>query len=236
MTEGNINILQNLDFHFDKAELDKAISQSQGNRRFKEEIDWSYETLNKVVQPKAVTGLFPVKKKDEEHVVVQGHTEELAQVVLTTGFKTDLLDPAELVFVSIVTLGPDLDNLRKEVQGKGRTLRSYVLDNAGVLALHHLGKSLNVLAEKEAKKRGWGLGYRMSPGSLSGWSIKDQRAMCSLLPIESIGIKLTNSSMLTPLKSVAGLVGMGPGFSSSRVKSACKWCEHKDTCISMQPD
>ena len=165
-------------------------------------------------------------------MTISGGTLEASQTTLHTGLKTDLLEAAELVFVTVTTLGPELDDLRKEEQKKGRTLRSYTLDNAGIFDLHALGKSLNNLAEEQADMRGWGVGYRMSPGSLAGWSIKDQTALCNLLPIEKIGLRLTDSSMLTPLKSVAGMVGMGPGFPSSHVKSACRWCEHKDTCIS----
>ncbi len=232
MIEPVIKIHQNLNFYFDKAKLSQAISQIEGNSRLEKEINWAYDALFRVGKPQALSGLFSVRKIDAEHVKISGGTQKASQITLHTGIKTDLLEAAELVFVTVTTLGPELDDLRKEEQRKGRTLRSYTLDNAGVLALHAVGKSLNNLAEQQAGKRGWGLGYRMSPGSLAGWSIQDQTALCNLLPIENIGVRLTDSSMLTPLKSVAGMVGMGPSFPSSHVKSGCRWCEHKDTCIS----
>lgn len=223
-------VLKNLDCSFEIDDLIKAIGKTAHNRHLQQEIHWAHETLQSHTQAKAAVGLYPVEMLNDKKVVIYG-ADNKKRTFLNIGAKADLLLPARLSQISVITLGPKIDRLRKDVWEKGQRLRSYVLDLAGVLALKKIGQSINQIAEKEAVRRGWKVGYRMSPGSLTGWSLKDQRTLCDLLPLETIGVQILPSAMLSPLKSVAALIGIGPEYSSLQVKLTCKWCRHKSDCI-----
>jgi hypothetical protein len=94
-----------------------------------------------------------------------------------------------------------------------------------------LGQKINQLAEIEAASRNWGVGRRMAPGSLKGWTMEDQKHLANLLPKEKLGVSITPGGMLVPLKSATAVIGMGPDYSSQKVGTVCQWCKHEKTCI-----
>ena len=84
--------------------------------------------------------------------------------------------------------------------------------------------------EETAADMGWGVSPSLSPGSLVGWSLRGQRELCGLLPLESIGVELNTHCVLEPHKSTSGIIGLGPGYETNKVGSACKYCALQNTC------
>ena len=58
----------------------------------------------------------------------------------------------------------------------------------------------------------------------------------SLLPIERINVNIKNNTVLFPLKSVAAVIGIGPGYDATQVGSTCDVCSKRDTCQMRQDD
>jgi len=63
-----------------------------------------------------------------------------------------------------------------------------------------------------------------------GWPLRGQRELCSLLPLDEIGVHLNKYYVLEPHKSFSSLIGLGPGYESGQVGSICKYCALRDTC------
>lgn len=179
-------------------------------------------------QPRAVYDWFDVQTVDGERVTLSSTNGTEAE--LHVGPKADLLAPARQALVSIVTIGPALEQKVQELQANGDAMTAYMLDSAGVVALGAVGEALRCLVEDRAAELGWGVSPSLSPGSLVGWALRDQRALCSLLPLEEIGVHLTRRCVLEPHKSVSGLVGLGPDYDTARVGSVCKYCALQKTC------
>jgi hypothetical protein len=82
---------------------------------------------------------------------------------------------------------------------------SAAADKAAELAERHFGDSLHT--------RGWtapgGAALRYSPG-YCGWDITGQKKLFEYLQPEQIGLTLTDSCLMQPLKSVSGVVIAGP--------------------------
>jgi hypothetical protein len=153
-----------------------------------------------------------------------------AEAVLEVGPKADLLAPARRLLVAVGTLGPALERRVEELQAGGEVLAAYLLDSAGVVALGAVGEALRCLAEETAAEQGWGVGAAVSPGSLVGWPLQGQRALCGLLPLDQIGVRLTKHCVLEPHKSFSVAIGLGPGYEGRHVGSVCKYCALQDTC------
>lgn len=179
-------------------------------------------------QPRAVYDWFDVQSVDGEHVTLASSNGRQAE--LHVGPKANLLAPARQALVSTVTIGPALEQKVQELQAAGDVMTAYMLDSAGVVALGAVGEALRCLVEDKAAELGWGVSASLSPGSLVGWSLRDQRALCSLLPLEEIGVHLTRRCVLEPHKSASGLVGLGPDYDTNRVGSVCKYCALQKTC------
>ena len=185
-------------------------------------------------QPQAVYDWFEVRAVEGEQVILSSSagTESALQV----GPKADLLAPARRALASVATIGPALEEKVHELQAAGESLASYMLECAGVVALGSVGEALRRLVEGAAAERGWGVSPSLSPGSLAGWSLRDQRALCALLPLEQIGVHLNGHSVLEPHKSASGLIGLGPGYETTRVGSVCKYCALNKTCWRRRED
>lgn len=170
---------------------------------------------------------------------IDGVMEERVQIsapngggvdVLAVGPHANLLAKAEIALVSVHSIGPKLDEQVRELNRRGDNLLGYFLDSVGVVGLGKVGEAVRAMAEEEARKRGWGVGANLSPGSLVGWPLEGQSPLCSLLPIQDAGITLNASNILVPFKSVSGVIGLGPGYKSRKVGSVCRFCMLKETC------
>ncbi|MFZ7128468.1 MAG: hypothetical protein ACOWWM_20125 [Desulfobacterales bacterium] len=150
--------------------------------------------------------------------------------VLTVGPQAKLLTPAVEALVSVNSIGAALDDEVRRLNDNGEMLAGYLLDCVGVVALSKVADEAARMAEKRAQEKGWGVGARLSPGSLVGWDTSRQKEICGILPLEDAGIGLTESGLLVPFKSASGMVGIGPGYPGRKVGSVCSLCKLKDTC------
>ena len=174
--------------------------------------------------PAAVTNEFDVLGTKGRELVLVGGSR------LHIGPKIDLLEPAERVLVSVDTIGPALEKEVERLNARGEILDAYMLDSVGVVALGSVGDALRAMAERRAAELGWGVGAALSPGSLVGWPLRGQRELCALLPLETIGVRLSAHYVLEPHKSASMLIGLGPNYPSTRVGSVCRFCSLAETC------
>jgi hypothetical protein len=181
-------------------------------------------------QPVAIYDWFDVRALDGEQVTVASTNGTGTEAVLHVGPKADLLAGAARALISVISIGPALEQYVQELQSAGQHLKAYMLDNAGVVALGAVGEAVRCLVEEAAAAHGWGVSPSLSPGSLVGWSLRGQRDLCTLLPLEQIGVALNDHYVLVPHKSASSLIGLGPGYESAHVGSVCKYCALQDTC------
>jgi hypothetical protein len=187
-------------------------------------------------QPRAVYYWFDVRTVDGQNVTVSPPGQADRETMLRVGPKADLLRDAERLLVTVASIGPALEQRVRDLQNDRETLKAYMLDSAGVVALGAVGEAVRCLAEETAADLGWGVSLSLSPGSLVGWSLRGQRELCSLLPLDVIGVHLNKHFVLEPQKSTSGVIGLGPGYDSTKVGSACKYCALQKTCWRRRED
>jgi hypothetical protein len=216
----------------------EKIIASPGNRRVNpamlRDAEGAIALGQTLWQPRAVYDWFDVQDVNGERVTLSAPNG--AESVLHVGPKADLLAPARRAMASVVTIGPALGEKVHELQAAGDAMTAYLLDSAGVVALGQVGEALRCLVEETAAELGWGVSPALSPGSLVGWSLRGQRELCGLLPLEDIGVRLTSHAVLEPHKSASGLVGLGPDYDAERVGSICKYCALQKTCWRRRED
>lgn len=176
-----------------------------------------------LVSPQLVYDWFPVG-------TVEGRRAGVADVMLDLGRHADLLADAKVAFVGVLTIGPALEEEAREWQAGGKALDSFMLGEAGVFVVGKMIGEAHHIVEREAAARGWGVGAELAPGQLAGWAIAEQRLLCGLLDVESVGVRVTDTGMLVPQKSASLMVGIGPDYASTEVRSPCEYCEMGDTC------
>jgi hypothetical protein len=187
-------------------------------------------------QPAALYDWFDVCHRQGESVHLAIPHQPGGEIVLRVGPKADLLDHAQRILASVITIGPALEQKVHELQTAREGLKAYLLDTTGVVALGAVGGAVRCLAEEAAADLGWGVSPSLSPGSLAGWPVSGQRELCALLPLDSIGVELNSHSVLIPFKSASAIIGLGPGYETAKVGSVCKYCALKNTCWRRRED
>jgi cobalamin-dependent methionine synthase I len=74
----------------------------------------------------------------------------------------------------------------------------------------------------------------VSPG-YAGWDVAEQAALFRLCPGDRIGVLLTAGRMMTPLKSISFLVGVGPEARVDHYFTQCRRCWMADCAYRRAP-
>lgn len=109
---------------------------------------------------------------------------------------------AEKVAICICTIGPELEQEVKKLMEINEMTGALILDALGSEAAEEVAiQSDRILAEKARKMNLWP-SKRFSPG-YGKWDIKEQQFIFRMLPAADIGVRLTESCMMVPRKSVS---------------------------------
>jgi hypothetical protein len=216
-------VLKDIEIHVSIDELLRAQGSAAQRPAVREAARWAIAEAQRLAEPAAVWDLLPVLQMD-------GERARVGKAWLHLGPHADLLASASQALVSVGTIGPALEAEARRLVQEGNFLEGFMLDSAGVLALAAVGDSLSRLAETLAAQREWGVSLALAPGSLVGWPVHDQKALCSLLDLAAIGVILNSSQVLVPHKSASRLVGLGPDYTARQVESACRFCPQRETC------
>lgn len=215
--------LAGFDLALDLEEFVEAQGEALRRPMMKEAASEALAAAAGLISPALAYDWFPVGDRDHRKAEVGG-------VVFALGRHADLLGPARLAFLAVVTIGSRLEVRSRDLQASGKALDSYMLDAAGVFAVGMLILKARSIVEQDAVERGWGVGAELAPGQLSGWAIAEQILVGRLLDLESIGVRVTGSGMLVPQKSASIMVGTGPDYESAEVRSPCEFCDLGETC------
>ncbi len=145
-------------------------------------------------------------------------TVEVAGVVFKSRVLRQNLDPARKVFPFIMTAGPRLE---AEAARSGDLLKQYYLEEMANLALV---EGAAWLAARLADRWGFSGLSSMDPGSLEDWPITEQSKLFSIFGDTErlVGVKLTESMLMIPRKSISGIF-----FPSDEGFSSCQLCERQ---------
>jgi hypothetical protein len=133
------------------------------------------------------------------------------------------LEGAERLAVFLATLGNGYDRWTHELFARGDPFSGVVADAIGSVAAE---SAVDLLAARIAADAG-GLGTtnRFSPG-YCGWDVAEQHRLFAELPEGFLGVKLTEAALMVPLKSVSGVIGIGPGLTPREYP--CDLCPRED--------
>ena len=158
------------------------------------EIQPLIEVAMALIEPKAIYEVSYIEDKLEDAVMVNGRQ-------LTSRVLRKNLDQAERIFPFVITLGPKLGEKQADSTD---LLENFYLDTIGNVALNSARKQLkrHLKSEFALEKIS-----SMAPGSLPDWPIEEQAPLFKLLGDvdAAIGVKLSNSLLMLPAKSISGI-------------------------------
>jgi len=130
---------------------------------------------------------------------------------------------ALLVFVA--TIGDGLEREARRLMTEEDPLDGFILDALGSVAVEALADAVLADATREVEELGWQFTNRYSPGYCT-WDTADQYNLFALLPHGPAGVRLSTSGLMQPLKSISGVVGVGPEVRYAEY--SCAFCGMED--------
>jgi hypothetical protein len=137
------------------------------------------------------------------------------------------LKHSELLALFICTAGEEVSHRSKELMSSGSLIEGYVTDMVGSLLAEAAMDILQERLRKEMESKGLKITNRYSPGYCN-WDVSEQHKLFSLFPEDFCGIRLSESALMKPIKSVSGVIGIGRDVSYN--KYVCDSCSEID-CI-----
>ncbi len=159
-------------------------------------------------RPKAIYRVVFIDSKADDYVVVEG--TKLSSRVMRVN-----LDTAQRVFAYVATAGAELE---KWANTKDDIVEQYW---AEAIMLQAVGAANAFLAAHLQDQYRPGPLSRMNPGSLQDWPLREQRPLFNLVgdTETSIGVRLTDSYLMVPRKSVSGIQ-----FPTQESFESCQLC------------
>ncbi len=192
---------------------------------FLSQISTAREKCLQYAEPRAIYQKFHIKSVNGDEVCLDSGEYFKGRYV------AKILTNSKIAILFALTLGEKIDEyihaLRK---GKMGVTSAFLTEMVSSLMLMEasclLSKNIN---ENEIQKKGWGITCTYSPGEET-WPLVEQKKIFNLLDASRIGIELTDNCIMKPLKSISGVLGLGPKNEIDRTRCACDLCSRRD-CI-----
>ncbi|TFB07855.1 hypothetical protein E3V08_06570 [Candidatus Atribacteria bacterium MT.SAG.1] len=137
----------------------------------------------------------------------------------------NLLKGTNYLVLGVATIGSSLENRVSKFFTQGEYPRAIALDAVGTVTVESLGRYIKNLICQEAKEQHFKNTRCFSPG-YGDWDINQQKIIFQIIPADKIGVKLTESCMMVPKKSLSWAMGAGENIiTPSKKDDSCQICQ-----------
>ncbi len=112
------------------------------------------------------------------------------------------------VALFVGTCGEKVELLSKQLMKGGHSLEGLIVDLIGSEIAEDVADFVHKKIEEDVAVNGLKVTNRYSPGYCN-WPVSDQQQLFHLLQDNTCGVQLTGSSLMLPIKSVSGIIGIG---------------------------
>jgi hypothetical protein len=112
------------------------------------------------------------------------------------------------VALFIGTCGGKVEFFSKQLMKDGHSLEGLIVDLIGSEIAEDVADFIHKKIEQDMAASGMKVTNRYSPGYCN-WPVSDQQQLFYLLRNNNCGVELTGSSLMLPIKSVSGIIGIG---------------------------
>ncbi|MBQ9678455.1 MAG: methionine synthase [Prevotella sp.] len=131
---------------------------------------------------------------------------------------------AEAYALFICTSGTAYEAYQQRLKDGGDMVRVFIADALGSVIAEHCADQMEVSLQESIDKLGWHHTNRFSPG-YCGWHVSQQQLLFPLFEGHTCGVRLTDSSLMVPIKSVSGIIGLGKDV--RHLDYTCGLCDFK---------
>ena len=115
---------------------------------------------------------------------------------------------SEAYALFMCTAGEEFEAFQQRLKTEGDMVRVFIADALGSVIAEKCADQMELTLQESIDKLGWHHTNRFSPG-YCGWHVSEQQKLFPLFDGHTCGITLTESSLMVPIKSVSGIIGLG---------------------------
>lgn len=131
---------------------------------------------------------------------------------------------SEAFALFICTSGLEFETYQQRLKEQGDMVRVFIADALGSVIAEKCADQMEKALQESIDKLGWKHTNRFSPG-YCGWHVSQQQLLFPLFQGHTCGVRLTDSSLMVPIKSVSGIVGLGKDV--RHLDYTCGLCDFK---------
>ena len=185
--------------------------------QYADEVHSMIDRARKLARPRAAYEVAFVEERGDDSVVI-GQSEVGAEE-RRARFRSKVLranlEEVGRVFPYVATCGLELEELSAQLDDMLQKFWADAIKQAALFS------AVQALEAYQIERHGLGKTAVMSPGSLEDWPISEQKPLFSIFGDveELIGVKLTDTFLMLPLKSVSGI-----SFPTEVTFESCQLC------------
>jgi len=204
-------VFENIPFQIDPAEL-ATMMRVRASSGHLAEIERLAQAACDVGRPKAMYKVAYIEARGDDFIELDG-------AVFTSRVLRVNVEKAHKVFPFIVTCGMELHEWASSI---GDLLQRFWADAISEMALRC---AVQFVEKRLVERYLFSQLAKMNPGSLADWPLREQRVLFKLLgdTQAAIGVRLTDSLLMTPTKSVSGI-----WFPTEESFASCRLCPRED--------
>lgn len=115
---------------------------------------------------------------------------------------------SEAYTLFICTSGVEFEAYQQQLKQADDMVRVFIADSLGSVIAEKCADQMEITLQESIDKLGWHHTNRFSPG-YCGWHVSQQQLLFPLFEGHTCGVRLTDSSLMLPIKSVSGIIGLG---------------------------
>ena len=131
---------------------------------------------------------------------------------------------SEAFALFVCTSGLEFEAYQQRLKEQGDMVRVFIADALGSVIAEKCADQMEKALQESIDKLGWMHTNRFSPG-YCGWHVSQQQLLFPLFQGHTCGVKLTDSSLMIPIKSVSGIIGLGEKV--RKLEYTCGLCDFK---------
>ena len=131
---------------------------------------------------------------------------------------------SEAFALFVCTSGLEFETYQQRLKEQGDMVRVFIADALGSVIAEKCADQMEKALQESIDKLGWMHTNRFSPG-YCGWHVSQQQLLFPLFQGHTCGVKLTDSSLMIPIKSVSGIIGLGKKV--RKLEYTCGLCDFK---------
>lgn len=188
------------------------------HRKWAEAVDEMAARLAPLLRPRAVWRIDRVERLEKRRLVLESGAAYEGAIGAFLAHSTHVA-----TFIS--TIGPAVERLARRWLAAGRVMQGSIADALASEAAEAAAQRCHDLIREWARRNSLEVTARYSPG-YCGMRVTQQVPLFATLPAARVGVRLTPSCLMRPIKSVSALVGIGPPELVGPADYPCRLCDH----------